>query len=348
MTDAAKHGIKGFKAFVRTLGTIKEGASAREKWLALMKAIAEHIAGAMPFLTADLATGVILVYPRTNNPYLREADLLRAARLAIKDHEGALVYVINSESDPGATVNLIMDAAKAHQETSGGHLVGLTWAAVQGQGHRGEKTRRAQIADARSMMQSSSGASPDYGYVGASGGSRGQRRPTPSRSSTEPIGAKDVSLDIIQFFILLGDLQGWDPDVDADWEVDTIFPGVGALLVADEAPRSAQIWALEYSVSRRIIVAARFRQKLHSAITFWWDDLRRRNSGCEHGWPGRASGADAATDEALQSLCEPARILWRGWRRTELAAGRSPGRCIIQGGTLDPLQPPERLSGDFR
>ena len=30
MTDAAKHGIKGFKAFVRTLGTIKEGASARE------------------------------------------------------------------------------------------------------------------------------------------------------------------------------------------------------------------------------------------------------------------------------------------------------------------------------
>ena len=75
MTDAAKHGIKGFMEFVRTLGTIKEGTSKREKWLAIMKAIAEHIAGALPFLTADQDTGVILVYPRTNDPYLREADL---------------------------------------------------------------------------------------------------------------------------------------------------------------------------------------------------------------------------------------------------------------------------------
>ena len=180
MTDAAKHGIKRFMEFVRTLGTIKEGMSKREKWLAIMKAIAEHIAGALPFLTVDPDTGVILVYPRTNNPYLREADLLQAARITIKDHEGALVRVINSESDPEATVNLILDAHKAHQETSGGTLVGLTSAAVQGQSHKGGKTRRAQFAEARSMMRSSSGASPDFGYASASGGRRGQRRSTPS------------------------------------------------------------------------------------------------------------------------------------------------------------------------
>ena len=131
---------------------------------------------------------------------------------------------------------------------------------------------------------------------------------------------------------------------------DRRFPGVGALLHEGfrEYPRDAQIWALEYSVSRRIIVAARFRAKLHNAITLGWSDLRRQNSGREHGWPGWASGDDAATDEALQSICEPARILWRGWRRTELEAGRSPGRCIIQGGTLDPALPTEMLSDDFR
>ena len=135
MTDSAAKSwsFKKFVENVRTLGTIQEGTSKREKWLLITRCVAKHAAGALQFLLADKDTGEILVYPRTHDPYLHEADLQQAAGITIKDHGGELVSVTKDVADPDATLNLILDAHDAHLETSGITLVGLTAAAVLGQ-----------------------------------------------------------------------------------------------------------------------------------------------------------------------------------------------------------------------